>query len=241
MIYERLTSYFQDLIRRSGLEEEEIWVRARPLTPGEAIGTPSDGDYPLLKGKERLMEARFREAKGQAYTDLFGNYAGSPAEIADLPLDNNFQRAVFIASLNAVMRSLRLIEGTVHCRDHEPEECAAALNTYLADAFGKLKRVGLVGLQPRLLKALAREYRVRATDLDPENIGRTWSGIVIEPAEDVGEIIEWADLLLVTGTTIVNQTIELFLDLDRPVVFYGTTIAGPARVLGLNRFCALGH
>ncbi len=241
MIYERLKNFFKDLIKRHELGEEEIWVHARALTPGEAIGTPREGDYPLLKGKERLMEAQFRGAKGQAYTDLFGNYSGSLAGVADLPLDNNFQRAVFIASLNAVMRSLGLIEGTVHCRDQELEECASSLKLYLEDTFGKVKRVGLVGLQPRLLQALARDYQVRATDLDPENIGPTRYGILIEPPEDVGEIIEWADLLLVTGTTIVNQTIELFLGLDRPVVFYGTTIAGPARILGLNRYCVLGH
>ena len=59
--------------------------------------------------------------------------------------------------------------------------------------------------------------------------------------EDIEEIITWAELILVTGTTVVNGTIERFLDRDRPVVFYGVTIAGPARVLNLNRFCVKGH
>ncbi len=241
MIYGQLREYFSRLIESRGGGEEEIRVRARPLTAEEAIGTPQDGDYPLLKGKERLMEARFREARGQAYADLFGDWEGSPREITELELTDNFRRAVFISSLNAVMRSLNLVEGTVHCRDREPEECARALDEYLSGKFGQPERMVLVGHQPRLLEALASRGRVRAVDLDPENIGRTRSGVVIEPPEDIGELIEWADLLLVTGTTVVNGTIELFLGLEKPVVFYGVTIAGPAHILNLNRFCARGH
>ncbi len=241
MTYERLKEYFVDLIRREGLEGEDILVQARPLTAEEAIGTPKDGDYPLLKGKERLMEAGFRSSRGQAYADLFGNYRGSLGEIARRELTDNFRRAVFISSLNAVMRYFDLVEGTIHCRDQEPEECARALGEYLEGRFENLERAALVGHQPRLLEALAARHRVRAVDLDSDNIGQTRCGVTIEPPEDIGELIKWADLLLVTGTTVVNGTIDLFLGLEKPVIFYGVTIAGPARILGLNRFCALGH
>ena len=53
-----------------------------------------------------------------------------------------------------------------------------------------------------------------------------------------GALTEAASL---PGTTVVNGTIDRFLDRDRPVVFYGVTSAGPARVLNLNRFCVKGH
>ncbi len=241
MIYDTLKKYFSDLIRTHGLEGEEIRVMTRPLTAEEAIGTPEDDDYPLLKGQERLMEAIFRGAKGHAYTDLFGDYEAEIEEIANIELVNNFKRAVFIASLNAVMRYLGLAEGTIHCRDEEPAECGRELNRYLKDNFGVLERVALVGLQPRLLEALAEEHRVRVVDLDPENIGEVRQGVRIESQDKVDEIIDWSELILVTGTTVVNDTIELFLDRNRPVVFYGVTIAGPARVLNLNRFCVKGH
>ncbi len=241
MIYDILKKYFSDLVVTHGLEGEEIRVMTRPLTAEEAIGTPEDDDYPLLKGRERLMEAEFRGARGHAYTDLFGDYEAGIEEIASLQLVNNFKRAVFICSLNAVMRYLGLAEGTVHCRDEEPVECARDLNGYLKDNFGPLKRVALVGLQPRLLEALAGGYQVRAVDLDPENIGETRHGVLIEPTDEIDDIIAWSDLILVTGTTVVNGTIERFLDLACPVVFYGVTVAGPARVLNLNRFCVMGH
>ncbi len=241
MIYEQLRNYFFELIRERSLQEEAIRVRTRPLTTEEAIGTPEDGDYPLLKGKERLLEAVFRGARGQAYADVFGDYDGSPREIAEMKLTDNFRRAVFVSALNAVMRYFDLVRGTVHCRDGEPGECGLALGEYISGEFGLPERAALVGLQPRLLESLASLCRVRAVDLDPENIGRTHSGVSIEPPEDVGELIEWADLLLVTGTTVVNGTIELFLGLDKPVVFYGVTIAGPAKILNLHRYCARGH
>ena len=59
------------------------------------------------------------------------------------------------------------------------------------------------------------------------------------PLVKLADAIDWADLLLVTGTTIVNGTIEPFLT-DKPVLFYGTTIAGAAEMMGWKRFCARG-
>ena len=61
----------------------------------------------------------------------------------------------------------------------------------------------------------------------------------IEGPEKTDEAMEWADLLLVTGTTIVNGTIDRFLT-HKPDLFYGTTIAGAAELMNWPRFCARG-
>ena len=50
---------------------------------------------------------------------------------------NNFERAIFIATLNAVMRELGEITGTVHCRDKEPAACADELVDYVGERFGQ--------------------------------------------------------------------------------------------------------
>ncbi len=43
---------------------------------------------------------------------------------------------------------------------------------------------------------------------------------------------------LVTGTTVVNGTLELILEVaGAKAVFYGISIAGVAELLGLERFC----
>ena len=57
--------------------------------------------------------------------------------------------------------------------------------------------------------------------------------------EDLPEAIEWAELLFVTGTTLVNNTIGRFLG-GKPVIFYGTTIAGAAHLMGWERYCEKG-
>ena len=63
---------------------------------------------------------------------------------------------------------------------------------------------------------------------------------IIEGPEKTDEAIEWADLLLVTGTTITNGTIEKFLG-KKPVLFYGITISGAAYLMNWERFCYKGR
>jgi uncharacterized membrane protein YgdD (TMEM256/DUF423 family) len=74
-------------------------------------------------------------------------------------------------------------------------------------------------------------------DLDPDNIGTRKYGVTIGGPKETDAAIKWADLLLVTGTTLVNGTLPDFL-VQKPVIFYGTTIAGAAHLMGWERFCA---
>ena len=91
-----------------------------------------------------------------------------------------------------------------------------------------------------MVESLDLVFPFRVIDLDPDNIGAMRFNTLIEGPEATDEIIRWADFLLVTGTTIVNGTIEQFLG-EKPVLFYGTTIAGPAQLMGWDRFCACGR
>ena len=81
---------------------------------------------------------------------------------------------------------------------------------------------------------------LRVIDLDKDNIGTEKFNTTIEGPEKTDDAVDWADLLLVTGTTIANGTIEQFLN-RKPVLFYGTTIAGAAHLMGWDRFCAKGR
>jgi len=152
---ETIREKFSDLVKQNELLQEEIRVvGARPLSPREAIGQPDRNDFPILKGKEVVIQAEFAGAKGQAYTDTPGNYTGKLEEVLALPLNNNFHRAVFIASLNAVLRYLGLVEKTVHCRDKEPSLCATQLVQYVREHYGQPK-IAFIGLQPAMVEALA--------------------------------------------------------------------------------------
>ena len=215
--------------------DESITVSAGPLTVKEAIGEPEEQDFPIQQGKEKLMEARFREARGQAFTDNYGNYSGTLKEVAALPLDNNFNRAVFVSTLNAVSRSLNLADGTIHCKDSGPKQCSGKIVDHIREKFGNC-RITIIGFQPALAEALNKEAEIRLIDLDPDNIGQTKRGVLVEGGDATKDAMDWCDLLLVTGTTLANSTIDLFLT-DKPVLFYGTTISGAASLMGWERFC----
>ena len=237
-MHEIIREKFIRLIKEHRLEGEEVIVKAKALSPEQSIGNPEDKDYPLVKGQERLMQAEFRGAKGQAFTDRYGNFSGRLADIAEMDLNNNFRRAIFIASLNAVMNYLGLAKRTVHCKDEQPKECAAELASYIKENYGQPK-IAMVGFQPRMVEALARQFEIRVTDMDKANIGQEKFGVKIDDPGRTKENLEWCDIALVTGTTIVNDTIDQFLT-EKPVIFYGVTIAGATALEVLERFCPLG-
>jgi len=237
-MYSKIREKFIQIIKEHGLEEEEVIVKAKPLTSQEAIGNPEEDDYPLVKGKERLMQAEFKNSFGQAFTDMYGNYKGKLTDIVKMELKNNFRRAIFISTLNAVMRYLKLTDKTVHCKNQEPRECSEKLVVYIREKFSNLHKIAIVGFQPRMVEALGKSFKVRVTDLDSDNIGKEKFGVHIDDINKTEENLKWCDLALVTGTTVVNSSIENFL-ISKPVIFYGVTIAGVAGLLDLNQFCPL--
>jgi hypothetical protein len=237
-IYDTLQQYLTDLIRENRLEKQEIVVRAKVLTTEEAIGNPEDKDYPLITGRERMMQAEFKNTFGEAYTDMYGNYSGTLPDIAGMELSNNFRRAIFISSLNAVMRYFGLIDKTMHCKDNEPRECSAKLAEYIAAKYGQPK-IAMVGFQPRMVEALAKNFDIKVTDMDHANINKEKFGTVIQDPAKTQEHLDWCDIAVVTGSTIVNGTLPDFLT-GKPVIFYGVTVSGATKVLGLESFCDCG-
>jgi len=236
-MYSVIRDKFERIIKENDLLNETVMIRAKPLTPEEAIGNPESEDFPILKGHERLMQAEFRGSFGQAFTDMHGNFMGTLRDVLDMELTNNFRRAIFIASLNAVMRNLGMIEGSVHCKDSGPKECGEDLVEFL----GKYERsrIALVGFQPVHTRCCSELHELKILDMDCENIGKEKFGVVVLDGSRYAEdVLEWCDIALVTGTTVVNGTIEPILDIARgKSVFYGISIAGVAHLLGLKRFC----
>ena len=235
-IYEDLRQKATDVLKSHHLLEERVSIKARVLSVEEAIGNPEGDDFPLQKGKERLMQADFQGSLGQAFTDRFGDYEGSLKEILAKSLSNNFRRAIFISALNAALRYLGHIGNTIHCRDQGPTECAKKLSDHILNRFGKVN-ITQIGFQPKMVEVLSSRFPMRVLDMDPDNIGVSKHGITIESPLATKKAVDWADLLLVTGTVIVNDTLPRFLNL-KPAIFYGTTIAGAAHLMGWERFCA---
>ncbi len=238
--YEDIKERFFNLIKEKDLMSSKVQVvSARTLTPQEVIGKPERDDFPLLKGKEVMLQADFKGSLGQAFTDMPGNYNGTLQEVLAMPLDNNFKRAVFIATLNAVLRYLNYISKTVHCKDKEPGECAAHLVDYIKERFDN-PRIAFIGMQPAIVEALTAQFEIRVVDLDPDNVGQKRCGVLIEDVAHTKEILSWADLILATGTTVVNDTLTPLLT-EKPIIFYGVTIAGVAYLKGYEQYCFCAH
>jgi len=238
-LYDSVKNEFSKIVNARGLEAEEVVVRAKTLSAEEAIGNPEDKDYPLIVGVERLMQAEFKGSLGQAFTDMYGNFSGRLSDIVAMELTNNFRRAIFISSLNAVMKYAGLITRSIHCRNEEPRECSYELVKYIEKTYGHPK-IAFVGFQPRMVETLSPKFELKATDLDKNNIGTEKFGVMIHGLEKTQENLQWCDIAVVTGTTVVNGTIEQFM-IAKPVIFYGITISGMAKLLGLNSFCHCGR
>jgi hypothetical protein len=236
-IFKKLQPFIEEILGDPELATAKVTVNCEVLTPEEAIGFPGRDDFPLQKGKEKLVQAEIDGCAGQAYTDMPGNFSGSLHEALTLPPDNNYHRAIIIAALNAVHRKIKQNDSTIHCRDEGPGKCSEKLVEYIAEEYGK-PCIAVVGLQPAMVEQLARHFETRVFDLDPDNIGKEKYGVTIEGGDyNLEQIEDWCDLFLVTGSTVVNGSIDPFLNRKKPVIFYGTTIAASADLLGLNRYC----
>jgi len=223
-------------------------VAVRPLTPDDAIGERAGCEFVIKRGRERVIEATFRSARGQAFTDAPSSFDGPLEGALNGPLAASRERAICVAAINAVLRALDLAGGTVHCRNEDPTRCGPELARIVEERFGRV-RVGLVGLQPAILAGVVERFgpaAVSVVDLNDDNIGGVKSGVEVwDGRADVARLAATCDVVLVTGSTVVNGTIDDLLALlnaaGKPVLLYGNTIAGPAALLGLDRVCPFGR
>jgi len=223
-------------------------VTVRQLSADEAIGTVVEEEYVIRHGKEVVIEATVDGLRGQAFTDEPSDWSGTLYEVFSMPLDNSRNRAVVVAALNALAGRLGLADQTIHCQGHDPMRCGPELVRRLRQRFGDTRKVLLVGLQSSILEALVEAFGVqgvRVVDLAPENIGQMKEGVRIDDGgEDISADIHWCDLMLVTGSSIVNGTLERLLemsqDAEKPLVFFGNTIAAVAAAVELEHLCPFG-
>jgi len=109
--------------------------------------------------------------------------------------------------------------------------------------------VGLIGLNPAIAEALIDTFGVenaKITDLDKQNIGSTKYGVKIwNGGEMARDLIRQSEVVLITGTTLVNGTFDSIIDCIRnygkDYLIYGVTAAGICELMGLERICPYGR
>jgi uncharacterized protein (DUF4213/DUF364 family) len=239
---------FQAITDGHHLGGAAVRVTIGTLSVKQAIGSPSRQDFPLLQGKEVMIEAEVLGSYGQAFTDTPNDFTGSLNDVLGLSLNTNDNRAIFIATLNAVAAHLNMVTGTRHCHDEEPEKCAAWIAQHIMADAGKVK-VGLIGLQPAILENLVLTFgkdNICCTDLNTNNIGATkYRAEIRDGRTDTEKLIKWCDVLLATSSTIINNTFdeirEIAISHGKRLIIFGVTGAGISALLGLERVCFQPH
>jgi hypothetical protein len=240
MLLRELRERWWRRVVKSELESETTVIKVRGLRPEEAIGRPSRADYPLLKGREVLLQAEVKGALGQAFTDEPSDYVGSLLSLYRRQLNTNEDRALLVAAINAAYRYLDLATSTKHCRDEGPELCGQKVAMTLASRLHPSSKVVMIGFQPALAFQVSMVFKdFRVTDKDFDNIGKTKEQILIEPYTSNAEVIAWSDAVVATGSTLVNNTIDEIIELGKgkQLFFYGVTIAAAACEFNLKRLC----
>ena len=247
-VLEQVRARFREVAKEHDLLEADVKVLAKPLTPEEAIGEPGRRDFPIIIGNERILEATFLGSIGHAFTDAAREFTGRLADVIDLELDSNQNRAVFVATLNAVFHHLGLVGGTVHCKDDDPETCGDEIARRILERHGKVV-VGLIGLNPAIADHLVRAFgpeRVRLSDLYEDNIGKEKFGVEIwDGTRRTREVIEQSDVVLFTGTTLQNGTFDgIWKEIQaqgKTGMIFGVTGAAVCALTGIERMCPCGR
>jgi len=242
-VLEQYRDKLRELIDKHQLNSTPVTVIAKLLTPEEAIGTPGRRDYPILEGKERIIEATVLDARGQAFTDSPSEFSGLLRDVVEMPLTTNRNRAIFLAATNALLSHMQIIEGTLHCKNDAPEKCSMEIATSARQCGSKT--IGLVGLNPSIAEALVREFgaaNVCITDLNPKNVGTIKFGVAIwDGRTKTHDLVRASDLVIVTGTTLVNGTFDEIHPLvhleSKKLIVFGITAAGVCKLMNFTRWC----
>jgi uncharacterized protein (DUF4213/DUF364 family) len=163
-----------------------------------------------------------------------GKLRGRPARelLREAFSDHGIRRAVGIATLNA------LADRCWDIRPHPSVELHAGVDAFHANDFHPGDRTVVVGAFVPFLKELKRRglpYLVLEKDpatLKPDEMP------FFRPAETAREIVPQADVVLITGTTLINDTLEDLLGWARPEA--RVTVVGPTVGLFPDAFLRRG-
>ncbi len=244
IVLEESRVHLGEIVTQNRLLDAQVSVHVKTLTPEEAIGVPGRRDFPIILGKERVVEAELLGSRAHAFTDSPGEFVGSLKEVLALPLTSNRERSIYVATLNATLKYLDLIENTIHCRDEDPERCAKEIASQILKKWEKVK-VGFIGLNPAIAEKLIEAFgaeNVKITDLNKQNVNSFRYGVKVWDGNHMTEeLIKQSDVILLTGTTFVNGTFDPIMrcirNYRRDYLIYGVTGAGICKLLGLNRIC----
>lgn len=225
------------------LLETPVGIKSRPhrCIPSEQVG---GGDIRSGGESEWIIEATLLQSKGEAIVHAPCEFEGPLRDVLGLRLDSERNRAFFVSAVNALLRELKLVDRNLYCQDPDPPQCRMEIVRTILKRFG-LVNVGLAGLKPSLVEPLVETFgvdRVRIVDPIEENVGTIHYGV--EVWDTVGrtrELVKRSDVVLFTGSTLVNGTFDLIWEQihsqGKEYIAYGNTILGIGMLMGVDGIC----
>jgi uncharacterized protein (DUF4213/DUF364 family) len=153
-----------------------------------------------------------------------GKLRGRPARqlLKETAATSGIRRAIGVATMNA------LADMCWTRRAQQDVELAVGVDAYDAAGIQPGEHVVVVGAFVPFLKSLKRaRQRFTVLEIDPATL-KPDELPHFRPADQAGEVLPAADVVLITGTTLVNDTLEHLLALCRPaarVVMVGPTVS----------------
>lgn len=210
-----------------------------------------DKDYPLIRGPEILLTCNVLDCTGQAFTVVPRNYRGKLADIFRLNLSDPVNLGIFYATCNALLKKLGVVDRSSHCINDEPKLCGKLLTRNLFMDYGSNITILHIGYHPGHIHELYQVFKdhLLITDLRHDIVWRYKSNRLIYDGIGNDVYIGIADIVLVTGSSIVNNTfwdiISRAILLRKKIMVYGITGYGISKLikkiigLEINTFCPL--
>ncbi len=233
-IHEALRDILYNLISNSRIDLEE-YVICKYRT-GYDLGLKGK-DYALIRGPEILLTCNVSGYYGQAFTVAPRTYRGKLLDVLEMDLSTIYNRGIFYAVLNALLRRIGIINRSCHCTSNKAELCGKVLVNYIVEKYGLGTRILHIGYHPSHVHELHNVFRdnILVTDLRDDIIWETKNGRTIYDGTDNDVYIRNVDIVLVTGSSIINDTFWNIVSSSiiggTEVIMYGITGLGASKLI----------
>ena len=239
-LIERVRSRFGKVVRDNHLERESVIVEAGSSRASQHQGTTGKGCGCFADG---LIKARVAGGVGHAAIDSPAHFRASLRGVISMSLASDFERCVFLATVNAACRALGLLNKSLRCDDAGARRCPAEIVRQTGK--DRPKSVGLFGFEASLLEMLVRTFggrHVACVDADPELIGaRNWGVDIWDAHDRAADLVDRSEFLMINTTCFVNasadEIVRLIWDKGCPYRFFGITGAGATKLLKMHWVC----
>ena len=233
-IHEALRDLLHSIVSEYNIDIEEVVICN--YQTGYDLGL-ENRDYALIRGPEILLTCKVLGYYGQAFTVAPKSYQGKLSDLFKMDLSSIYNRGLFYAVLNAILRKIGIIDRSCHYIGNESEKCGKLLANYIVEKYGLNTRILHIGYHPGHIHELYKVFRdsLLITDLRHDIVWMFKNGRMIYDGMNNNVYIGYVDVVLATGSSIINDTFwnivsnSFIKNVD--IIMYGISGYGASRLI----------